>query len=147
MTLSTDWSTTVSSESSVHLLSQVCTVHKLYAYFVRSTITVCRFRPLGGIANPMQRRRSIVRPLFPIEFNTLYLSNRRHLKVTSNFCIVDYGGMSISIARGRLRLEMRSPVDTATKVFNSCFVDSNVYLLPFLCYERSAFLSTARGAC
>jgi hypothetical protein len=32
--------------------------------------------------------------------------------------------MSISTARGRLRPEMRSPVDRATTVFYSCFVDN-----------------------
>jgi hypothetical protein len=32
--------------------------------------------------------------------------------------------MSISSARGRLRPEMRSPVDGATMIFYSCFVDT-----------------------
>jgi hypothetical protein len=45
------------------------------------------------------------------------------LKVMPSFLIVDYGGMSISTGRGHLRPEMRSPVDRATKVFYSCFVD------------------------
>jgi hypothetical protein len=39
------------------------------------------------------------------------------------FLIVDYGGMSISTARGRLTPEVTSPVDRATTVFSSCFVD------------------------
>jgi hypothetical protein len=45
------------------------------------------------------------------------------LKVTPIFLIVDYGGMSISTARGRLTPEVTSPVDRATTVFYSCFVD------------------------
>jgi hypothetical protein len=45
------------------------------------------------------------------------------LKVTPIFLIVDYGGMSISTARGRLTPEVTSPVDMATPVFYSCFVD------------------------
>jgi hypothetical protein len=45
------------------------------------------------------------------------------LKVTPNFLIVDYGGMSISTARGRLTPEVTSPVDSATTVFCSCFID------------------------
>jgi hypothetical protein len=45
------------------------------------------------------------------------------LKVTPIHLIVDYGGMSISIARGRLTPEVMSPVDRATTVFSSCFVD------------------------
>jgi hypothetical protein len=45
------------------------------------------------------------------------------LKVIPHFMIVDYGGMWISTARGRLTPEERSPVDRATTVFYSCFVD------------------------
>jgi hypothetical protein len=45
------------------------------------------------------------------------------LKVIPSFLVVDYGGMSISTARGRLRTEMRSTADRATTVFSSCFVD------------------------
>jgi hypothetical protein len=43
------------------------------------------------------------------------------LKVTPIFLIVDYGGISISTARGRLTPEVTSPVDRATTVFYSCF--------------------------
>jgi hypothetical protein len=45
------------------------------------------------------------------------------LKVTPIFVIVDYGGISISTARGRLKPKVTSPVDRATTVFYSCFVD------------------------
>jgi hypothetical protein len=46
------------------------------------------------------------------------------LKVTPIIIlIVDYGGMSISTARGRLTPEVTSPVDRATTVFSACFVD------------------------
>jgi hypothetical protein len=45
------------------------------------------------------------------------------LNVAPIFLIVDYGGMSISTARGRLIPEVTSPVDRATMVFYSCFVD------------------------
>jgi hypothetical protein len=46
------------------------------------------------------------------------------LKVIPYLLTVDYGGMSISTARGCLRPEMRSPVDRATTAFYSCFVDN-----------------------
>jgi hypothetical protein len=51
------------------------------------------------------------------------------LKVTPIFLIVDYGGMSISTAMGRSTPEVTSPVDRATTVFYSCFVD--IYRLSF----------------
>jgi hypothetical protein len=56
-------------------------------------------------------------------FNTYYLSGTHSLKVISVFLIVDYGGISISTVRGRLTPEVTSPVDRATTVFYSCFVD------------------------
>jgi hypothetical protein len=37
--------------------------------------------------------------------------------------MVDFGGMSISNARGRLTPEVTSPADRATTVFSSCFAD------------------------
>jgi hypothetical protein len=58
------------------------------------------------------------------------------LKVTPIFLIVDYGGMSISTARGRLTPEVTSPVDRATTVFYSCFVDI---------YRLSCTVSTLLG--
>jgi hypothetical protein len=45
------------------------------------------------------------------------------LKVTPIFLNVDYGGISISAARERLTPEVTSPVDRATTVFYSCFID------------------------
>jgi hypothetical protein len=45
------------------------------------------------------------------------------LKVTPIFLIVDYGGISISTARGLLTPEVTSPIDRATTVFYSCFID------------------------
>jgi hypothetical protein len=45
------------------------------------------------------------------------------LKVTPIFLIVDYGGTSISTAMGRLTPEVTSPVDRASTVFFSCYVD------------------------
>jgi hypothetical protein len=59
-------------------------------------------------------------------FNTQYVCKMHRLKVIPSFLIVDYGGMSMSTstARGRLTPEMRSPVDRATTVFYSCFVDN-----------------------
>jgi hypothetical protein len=56
-------------------------------------------------------------------FNTYYLSGMHGLKVTPIFIIVDYGGISISTARGRPRPEVTSPVDRATTVFYACFID------------------------
>jgi hypothetical protein len=60
---------------------------------------------------------------FLFEFNTYNVCKTHRLKVLPTSLIVDYGGMSILIARGRLRPEMRSPVDRATMVFYSCIVD------------------------
>jgi hypothetical protein len=51
------------------------------------------------------------------------------LKVLLTFLIVDYGGMSISTTSRRLTPEMKSPVDGATTVFYSCFVD--IYRLSY----------------
>jgi hypothetical protein len=45
------------------------------------------------------------------------------LKVTLIFLFVDYGGMSISTANGRLTPEVTSPADRAITVLYSCFVD------------------------
>jgi hypothetical protein len=59
---------------------------------------------------------------FLLVFNTYYLSGMHSLKVTPIFLIVDYGGISISTARGRLTPKVTSPVDRATTVFYSCFV-------------------------
>jgi hypothetical protein len=56
-------------------------------------------------------------------FNTYCLSGMHSLKVTPIFLIVDYGGISISTARGRLTPELTPPVDRATTVFYSYFVD------------------------
>jgi hypothetical protein len=56
-------------------------------------------------------------------FNTYYLSDMHNVKVTPIFVIVDYDGISISTARGRLTPEVMSLVDRATTVFYSCFVD------------------------
>jgi hypothetical protein len=53
------------------------------------------------------------------------------LKVTPIFFIVDYGGISISTARGRLTPEVTSPVDRATTVFYSCFIYIYVFLYRF----------------
>jgi hypothetical protein len=47
-----------------------------------------------------------------------------HLKVTSSFFIVDCGRRSISTAMGRLRPEIRPPIERATTVFYSYFVDN-----------------------
>jgi hypothetical protein len=65
---------------------------------------------------------------FLIVSNTHYWPRTRRLKVIPNLLTVDYGEMSISTARRRLKLEMRSPVDRANTVFYSCFVDN--YRLP-----------------
>jgi hypothetical protein len=48
----------------------------------------------------------------------------RLIQRCTHFLIVNYGGMSISTARGRLIPEVTSPVDRATMVFYSCFVDN-----------------------
>jgi hypothetical protein len=45
-------------------------------------------------------------------FNTYYLSGMHNLKVTHFFKIVDYGGISISTARGHLTPEVTSPGDS-----------------------------------
>jgi hypothetical protein len=51
------------------------------------------------------------------------MSGMPRLKVTPIFLIVDFGEMSISTAIGRLTPEVTSPVDRATTVFYSCFID------------------------
>jgi hypothetical protein len=61
--------------------------------------------------------------------------------------------MSILTARGRLKLEMRSPVDRVTTVFFSCFVDnyrlscnvSTLLALFFLQKNGGKTISAARG--
>jgi hypothetical protein len=97
-------------------------------------MAVCRFRPLSG------RRKPEVTSPFDSSTLVSYLCLTRITCLTQTsfgsciqFLIVDYGGLSISNAKGRLRLEMRSPVDRATAVFYSCFVDS---------YHLSSMVST-----
>jgi hypothetical protein len=51
------------------------------------------------------------------------MSGMHSLIVTPIFLIVDYGGISISTARVRLKPNVTSPVDRATTGFYSCFVD------------------------
>jgi hypothetical protein len=60
---------------------------------------------------------------FLLVFITHYVCKMRRLKVIPSLSIDDYGGMPISTAGGRLRREMTSPVDRATAIFCSCFVD------------------------
>jgi hypothetical protein len=84
-------------------------------------------------------------------FNTYYLSGMHSLKVTPIFLIVDYGGISISTARGRLKPEVTSPVDRATTVFYSCFIDIyrlSCTVLPSILYRFdviSAFVIAENG--
>jgi hypothetical protein len=68
-------------------------------------------------------------------FDTYYLSGMHSLKVTPIFLIVDYGGMSISAARGLLTPEVTSPIDRATTVFYSCFIDNIIVIILFLNFE------------
>jgi hypothetical protein len=56
--------------------------------------------------------------------------------VIPHVLVIDFGGMWISTARGRLRPEVRSPVDRVTTVFYSCFVDT---------YRLSYTVSTLLG--
>jgi hypothetical protein len=85
----------------------------------------------GGmsISSARGRRKSEVTSLFEsltmvsyLVFDTHCVCKMNRLKVIPKFLIDDYGGMSISTLKGRLRLEMRSSVDRATTVFYSCFV-------------------------
>jgi hypothetical protein len=80
---------------------------------------------------------------FLLVFNTYYLYGMHRLKVAPIFTIVDYGGMSISTARGRLMPEVPSPVDRATTVFYSCFVGS--YRLSSTVSTLLAFLFIAKN--
>jgi hypothetical protein len=86
-------------------------------------MAVCRFRPLGVVANRKQSRHSIVQPRFPISVQYILLVWHAQFQSNTHFLIVDYGGISISTGRGRLTPEVTSPVDGATTVFYSCFVD------------------------
>jgi hypothetical protein len=52
MTSPADLSTMVSYQCSSHVLSLSCTIHKLYAFFERLVMVVCRFRPLVGDTKP-----------------------------------------------------------------------------------------------
>jgi hypothetical protein len=65
------------------------------------------------------------------------------LNVAPIFLFVDYGGMSISTARGRLISEVTSPVDTATMVFYS-FCRHALSIL-YLFDVISAFLIVGNG--
>jgi hypothetical protein len=47
-----------------------------------------------------------------------------HLEDTPNLLIVDFGGMAISTARGRLMPKVTSPVYGAATFFYSCLVDN-----------------------
>jgi hypothetical protein len=86
-------------------------------------------------------------------FNTYYLSGMHSLKVTPIFIIADYGGISISTARGRLTPEGTSPVDRATAVFYSCFIDiyrlsctvSTLFALFVIAENDRKTISVARG--
>jgi hypothetical protein len=84
----------------------------------------CRFRPLGATQIGSHVAIQKFDPGFLFVFNTRYVCKMQLLKVIPNSFIVDYGGMLISTTRGRLRPEMRSPVDRATAVFYSSFVDN-----------------------
>jgi hypothetical protein len=87
-------------------------------------MAVSRLRPLGGVANRKLRRHSIVRPRFPISVQYILLVwHAQFESCTYFFLIVDYSGISISTARGHLTPDMTSPVDRATTIFYSCFVD------------------------
>jgi hypothetical protein len=61
------------------------------------------------------------------------------IRITSN---VNYGGMSISIATGCPRPEVKSSVDRATMVFYLCLLASTVCLLPFRRYRRLPLAET-----
>jgi hypothetical protein len=79
-------------------------------------------------------------------FNTYYLSGMHSLKVTPIFLIVDYGGMSISTARGRLTPEVTSPVDRATAVFYSPILYRFDVISAFVIAENGRkTISAARG--
>jgi hypothetical protein len=86
-------------------------------------MAVCRFRPLEGVANRKQNRHSIVRPRFPINVRYILLAWHAQFESYTHFLTVDYDGMSISTGRWRLTPEVTSPVDRATTVFSSCFID------------------------
>jgi hypothetical protein len=96
-----DLSTMVSYQCSIHVLLLMCTFHKLNAFFDRSIMAVCRFRPLG--ATPIANNIAIQNfdHGFLFGFITYYVYMTHRLKVIPHFLIVDYGGMSISTARGR----------------------------------------------
>jgi hypothetical protein len=57
-------------------------------------------------------------------FNTCFASIVYRSQVICVSRVVNNGGLSISAARGRLRPELRSPVNRAITVFYSCFVDN-----------------------
>jgi hypothetical protein len=102
----------------------MCTVHKLYAFIDRSVLAFVDFGRFGASQTGSSVTIRWCDHGFLCVLSTHYLSNTHRLKVTRNLLIVNYGGMSISTARGHLRLEIRSPVDRMITVFCSCFVDN-----------------------
>jgi hypothetical protein len=65
---------------------------------------------------------------------SIYTTYLDRLKVAPSFLIFDYGGMSISTVRGRLVLEVTSPVDSATWFSVRVLLSFTVYLVPFQRY-------------
>jgi hypothetical protein len=85
------------------------------------SISAARERLKPEVTSPSD----IVQPRFSFSIQYTLLVYMHHFKVIIHpFFIVNYGEMSISTARGRLRPEVTPPVDRATTVFYSCFVNN-----------------------
>jgi hypothetical protein len=92
--------TSVSQQCSIHISCLVCTIRKLYAYFLSFILVECRFWRLGGVILEMISQVDRAITFFSLCCTTfsVYLQPFRHDK--RFFSIVENGVMTISAARG-----------------------------------------------
>jgi NADH:ubiquinone oxidoreductase subunit H len=88
MTSPADLSTMVYFKSSVQVLRLLCTVHKLYAFFERSIMAVCRFRPLGATQIGSNIAIQKFDHGFLFVFNSYYVHKVHRSKVIPNFLLL-----------------------------------------------------------
>jgi hypothetical protein len=106
--------------------------HTCFGSVVNRSQVICDFSTVkhGGLSLSAARGHARPKVTSPLDSSTtvffscsIHIScfNKLRFKVILVFLIVDYGGMSISSAKRRLRPEVTSPVDGATMVSYSCF--------------------------
>jgi hypothetical protein len=127
-------STTVSYSCSLHITCLACTIRKSYSFFDYGE---GRFRPIRGVlrpevTSPFDRRQCF---LFRVSLTfSVYLAPFPRYKP---FPLVEYGGMTISAARGRARLEMMSPFNYLIQHWHGWPLEFFVYFPPFKSYSIS----------